>query len=125
LEQQGRFDDAIAEETKALRIEPRFSWAYAVIVRAYALSGRHSEAQKALDGLLGFSKHDLVSNYSLAGAWAAMGDKNRALDDLEKAFAKRAPFLNFIRSDPEMDALRSEPRFQELVRRMNFPRQVP
>lgn len=120
-EQQGRFDDAIAEESKVVKVDPGWHWPSAVIARAYALSGRRAEAQQTLDGLLALSKRSHVSNYSLAGVYAALGDKGSALDLLEKAFAERTFFFNFIKSDPEMDSLRSEPRFQELVRRMNFP----
>jgi len=119
--QQGRFAEAIAAETKVLKIDPRWSWASADMARAYVLSGRRAEAQRMLDELLERSKGSYVTKYSLARLYAALGDKNRALDELEQSFAERSFFFNFFRSDPEMDSLRSEPRFQELVRRMNFP----
>jgi predicted Zn-dependent protease len=105
-----------------VKVDPGWTFASAVIARAYALSGRRAEAQRTLDELLARSKHSHVSNYSLASVYAALGDKGRALDLLEKSFAERSQFFDFIKSDPEMDSLRSEPRFQELVRRMNFPR---
>jgi serine/threonine-protein kinase len=120
-EQQGRFNDAIAAETKVLKIEPRWGWAWAVCGRAYARSGRSDDAQRALEQLLALSKRSYVSKYSLATLYAALGDKGRALDALEQAYAERSFFLDFLKSDPELDNLRSEPRFKELVRRMNFP----
>ncbi len=121
-EQQGRFDDAIAEESNVVKVDPGWYFPSAIIARAYALSGRRAEAQRTLDDLLALSKRSHVSNYSLASVYAALGDKGRALDLLEKSFGERSQFFDFIKSDPEMDSLRSEPRFQELVRRMNFPR---
>jgi tetratricopeptide (TPR) repeat protein len=120
-EQQGRFPEAIAAEAKALKIDPGWSWAAAESARAYALSGRHAEAQRGLDDLLALSKRSLVPKYSLATVYAALGDKSRALDELEQAYAEHSFFFDFLKSDPQMDSLRSEPRFQELLRRMNFP----
>lgn len=120
-EQQGRFDDAIAEARKVTDADPKWHWPAAVVARSYTLSGRRAEAQRTLDGLLALSKQSHVSNYSLATIYAALGDKNRALDLLEKSFAERSFFFDFIRSEPELDSLRSEPRFQQLARKMNFP----
>ena len=93
-------------------------------LRAYARSGNRAQAQRALDELLARlnSKSGHVSKYSVAGLYAALGDKKHALDLLEQSFAERSFFWDFVNSDPKMDSLRSEPRFQDLVRRMNFPR---
>jgi TolB-like protein/Flp pilus assembly protein TadD len=119
--QQGRFSDAIAAEANALKIDSGWSWAAAETARAYALSGRRAEAQRGLDELLALSKRSHISKYSLATVYAALGDKSRALDELEQAYAERSFFFDFLKSDPEMDSLRSEPRFQQLFRQMNFP----
>jgi len=119
--EQGRFSDAIAAETRALKTDPRWSWASAEIARAYALSGRRADAQRTLNELLSLSKPGHISKYLLGTIYAALGDKTRALDELEQSSAERSFFFNFVKSDPEVDSLRSEPRFQELVRRMNFP----
>jgi hypothetical protein len=62
-----------------------------------------------------------VSKYIIAAVYAALGDKNEALNRLEQAYAERSWYLAFLNVDPELDSLRSEPRFQDLVRRMNFP----
>jgi hypothetical protein len=62
-----------------------------------------------------------VSKYVIATVYAALGDKNEALNRLDQAYSERSWYSGFMRSDPELDSLRSEPRFQDLVRRMNFP----
>lgn len=123
-EEQGRFDDAIAAQTNVLKVDPGWSWAAADLARAYALAGRGAQAQRTLDELLARSnlKSGHVSKYVLARLYAALGDKNHALDELEQSFAERSFFFDFLKSDPEMDSLRTEPRFQNLVLRMNFPR---
>ncbi len=64
----------------------------------------------------GFS---LVSQ--IANLYTYAGDKAQALDWLEKAFEIREPNLPNISADPKFDGLRSEPRFQALLRRMNLP----
>jgi eukaryotic-like serine/threonine-protein kinase len=119
--QQGRFPEAIAAQAKALQIDPRFNVARAESVRAFALSGKRAQAQRMFDDLLALSKSSHVSRYSLATIYAAFGENSHALDELEQAYAQRSFFLDFLKSDPELDTLRSEPRFQDLVRRMKFP----
>ena len=120
-EQQGHFEDAIGAETKALKIDPDWTFALACLARAYALSGRRADAQQILNDMLDPSKHSHVSKYMLATVHAALGDKSHALAELEQAYAERSFFLGFLKSDPEVDPLRSEPRFQAILRSMNFP----
>ena len=123
-EEQGRYTDALATEAKILKMDPGWSWVVADSGRAYVRSGNRAQAQRALDELLARlnSKSGHVSKYSVAVLYAALGDKKHALDLLEQSFAERSFFWDFVKSDPKLDSLRSEPRFQDLVRRMNFPR---
>ena len=53
--------------------------------------------------------------------YAALGENDEALTKLEQAYAERSFLMVTANADPELDSLRSEPRFQELIRRMNFP----
>ena len=57
----------------------------------------------------------------IAIVYAALGDKDHALAQLEQAYQDRSQWMAFLRVDPEMDSLRSDPRFQDLMRRLNFP----
>ena len=79
------------------------------------------EARQSLEELLDRSRTGHVSKYLIATVYAALGDKNEALTRLEQAYSERSWYLGFLKSDPELDTLRSEPRFKDLVRRMNFP----
>ena len=58
----------------------------------------------------------------IATVYAGLGDKDKAFEFLEKAHQERSPDLPyFLRADLRMDSLRSDPRFQDLMRRMNLP----
>jgi hypothetical protein len=59
--------------------------------------------------------------YDLSKLYLALSDREQSLQLLQKAFEARDPGMMDIKIDPELDPLRSEPRFQDLVRRMNFP----
>jgi serine/threonine protein kinase/tetratricopeptide (TPR) repeat protein len=121
-EQQGRFPEAIAALKKAREIEDQIQWPLAELARAYALSGQTAEARHGLDELLARSKHGyVVSKYLIAIIYAALGDKDQASAFLDQAYAERSFFLYQLKVDPELDSLRSDQRFQDLLRRMNFP----
>jgi serine/threonine protein kinase/tetratricopeptide (TPR) repeat protein len=120
-QQQGRFPEAIAALQKARKIEDRIAAPLAELAHAYAASGRRAEARQSLEELLDRSRTGHVSKYLIATVYAALGDKNEALTRLEQAYSERSWYLGFLKSDPELDTLRSEPRFKDLVRRMNFP----
>jgi hypothetical protein len=62
----------------------------------------------------------IVPPYRIATVYAALGDKDLAFAQLERAYAQRSFFLDFLKVDPELDSLRSDPRFQDLLRRMNL-----
>jgi tetratricopeptide (TPR) repeat protein len=120
-EQQGRFDQAITALQRARAIDDSTLAPNAELVRAYALSRQPTLAQQALHELLARSKRSYVSSYIMAAVYAALGDKNRAFTELQQAYLQRSFFLIFIRLDPEMDSLRQDPRFQDMLHRMNFP----
>ena len=86
----------------------------------YALSGRRREALKEIDKLLELSKQHYVAPINLALIYAALGDKDSALEWLEKAYQDRSTGMVWIKVNPQLDNLRSEPRFAELLRRMNL-----
>jgi len=57
----------------------------------------------------------------VARVYAPLGKKDEALTWLETAYSERAPFMIYLKIDPRFDDLRSDRRFQDLLRRMNFP----
>jgi TolB-like protein/Tfp pilus assembly protein PilF len=88
---------------------------------AYAKSGRRKEAQDIVERWQHPEPPQYVTNYWVAVTYAAVGDKDAAFDQLEKAYKNRDWFLQRIKVDPMMDPLRDDPRFDEMVRRLKFP----
>jgi DNA-binding winged helix-turn-helix (wHTH) protein/TolB-like protein/Tfp pilus assembly protein PilF len=115
--QKGMYGQAIAELQK--RAVP-VSGGLGDLGQAYALSGRRSDALKEIDRLQELSKQRYVAPYNLALIYAALGDRDNALEWLEKAYEDRSTMLVWIKVDARLDSLRSEPRFAELLRRMNL-----
>jgi serine/threonine-protein kinase len=121
LAQQGRSAEAIAAFQKAVSIENVIAEPLMGLGRAYGISGKKDEARKALVELNDRSKHPYVSPYLMADMYAGLGDKDQAFASLEKAYEERSWYLTQIKFDPELDPLRSDPRFADLVKRLGLP----
>jgi tetratricopeptide (TPR) repeat protein len=120
--QKGMYEQALADLRKAEGLMPGPYYARLGLLRGYALSGRKPEALKELDDLNEISRHRYVMPTSLALAYSDLGNKQLAFAWLDKAYEERDPWLVLtLRSEPGFDRLRSDPRFQDLLRRMNFP----
>ena len=91
------------------------------LARAYAISGRKGEALKTLDQLKEIYKQSYVNPYCFAIAYAALGEKDQAFERLEKGYEDRAGNMDWLKVDPSLDNLRSDPRFKALLKRMNMP----
>jgi TolB-like protein/Tfp pilus assembly protein PilF len=88
---------------------------------AYAAAGRRDEAHKILEQLFELAKQRYVTPYGVARIYAALGMKEEALHWLETAYRQRAEWMVLLKVDPCLDDLRPDPRFKELLVRMNFP----
>jgi tetratricopeptide (TPR) repeat protein len=95
--------------------------AIAWLGEAYAAAGYSELAQKTLEELFELSKQRYVSPYSVARIHATLGETDEALRLLEIAYEQRAGWMVLLKVDPCFDPLRSDARFQDLMRRMNFP----
>jgi eukaryotic-like serine/threonine-protein kinase len=119
---KGMPDAAIKEMLKAAAIGGRTSGVLSLLGYAYAASGKPAEAQKILAELNEMSKQAYVSPYDLAILYVGLGDKNRAIEELNRAYDDRAGWLIYLNVEPMFDPLRSDPRFADLVSRMKFPK---
>jgi len=88
---------------------------------AYALAGKQVEAREILAELEEQSKQDYVPSDNMALVCLGLGERDRAFTWLEKAFTQRSPFFVWLKVFPELDRIRSDPRFQDLVRRVGLP----
>jgi tetratricopeptide (TPR) repeat protein len=120
FEQQHKFDEAVATLQKARQIKDRIAAPLAELTHTYAMEGHRAEALRELDELLGRSKRTYVLKYILATVYAGLGHKNEALAKLEAAYTEHSCYLGFIKLDPELDSLRSDPRFAALLQRMGL-----
>ena len=90
-----------------------------MLARAHGLSGNKVEAEKILDHLKKLSKERYVSAYSFALVYLGLGDKEQALRWLEQSYQDRAGSdIGYIRVDPLLDPLRSDPRFEALAEKI-------
>jgi eukaryotic-like serine/threonine-protein kinase len=119
---QGRFPEALAAEEKA-RAVMDFPVVQAELARDYALSGHPVEARGSLDELLARAKRQYVPAYAIGTVYAALGDKSAAVVQLRQGYARHSYFLDNLKLDPGVDNLRSDSRFQDLLRAMNYPQQ--
>ena len=79
------------------------------------------QAENSLIELMEQSKKRYVSPFYVAIIYAGLNEHEKAMDWLEKAYRYRSNGLVFLKVDPDLDSLRSQPRFQDLQRRMHLP----
>jgi len=121
FEQIGRFDEAIAEFQKAIHLSGGSAQLIAALGHAYSVSGNRDGAIRILEELQHLSKQRYVPPLDIALIHAGLSQKDEAIEWLEKAYKQQSCSLVYIKVDPRLDPLRSDLRFQELLRRMNFP----
>jgi TolB-like protein len=116
-----RWEPAIEEFRKALDATGGCSYAKAHLAYALAASGRQTEARALLQEMMQLTEIRYIPALDLAIAAIGLGDYNEALDWLDKAEAERSNYLIYICHDALFDPIRSEPRFQNLARRVGLP----
>lgn len=119
-ERLGRYEDSISELNRALElmagsIVPLWAKGY-----TWAVSGKSAEALDIIQQLKGLRKQRYVSPYFIALVYVALGDWNAAFEWLEQAYQSRDEWLLWLGVEPKLDPLRSDPRFQDLLRRIGL-----
>jgi len=121
----GKLPEAISEYQKAVELSDGDLDVIASLAHAFAVIGRRAEAKKMLGDLERKSKTIHVSSYVIATIYAGLGDKDKAFELLEKAYRERSLELSWhLKADLRIDNLRSDPRFQRLLRRVGLPAQA-
>jgi adenylate cyclase len=137
---KGLYEQGIAEFQKVIalsegdaRNQANAAWVYVLsgkaggdprkkanLAWAYAMSGKRAEAIKMLIELKESSKQGSVAPISIASIYAALGEKDQALEWLQKVYEDHAYVILYINCYPEFDSLHSDPRFADLVRRVGL-----
>jgi serine/threonine-protein kinase len=120
-EQSGAFSDAIAAFEKAAELSRRHPTYLADLGHGYALAGRRTDALNVLTELHEVSSRRYVAARSIAEIHLGLGEVDEALAWLVRGFEQRNGWLIHMRDNPRYDPVRADPRFLDLVRRMNFP----
>ena len=116
---KGMFEQAVAEFRRAASGgEPVRTVGLA---RAYGIMGKKNEARKVLDELTKASRQSYFPPYLFGAIHVALGENQLGLVWLEEAYTHRDPYMVHLKRDATFDPLRSDPRFQDLLRRMSFP----
>ena len=120
-EKMGMYARGIEELQEAIRLSGSAPAYVAQLGAIYADAGEPDAAMKILEELQDLSKGRYVMPYYLALICIALSRGDEAFCWLEKAYQERAAWAAWTKIDPRLDGLRSDPRFDDLLRRMNFP----
>ena len=119
--EKGMYPEAISEARTAREISgARSTYSAGFLGYALAKSGKEGEARALLESLLKSSAERYVSPYHIALIYNGLGQSDEALDWLGRAYAQRSPAIVFLKVEPKWNNLRSDPRFQDLLRRVRL-----
>jgi tetratricopeptide (TPR) repeat protein len=119
-EEKGMGTEALASLKQATELSKSLNIRTS-LAHASARFGQRAQALEVLKALEVRSRTSYVPSYYFALIHAGLGEKDRALEWLERAYQERSTVLAYLRIDPRLAPLRSDPRYLDLVRRMGFP----
>ena len=121
LIEKGMYGEAIELNEKAMQSDPNNPVYLRFAGIAYAKAGRRQDAERIIEKFRDIAKTEYVMSYHIALIYSALGDKDKALSALEISVSERDYLLPRIKVEPFLDPLRGDPRFDAIVRRLNFP----
>jgi TolB-like protein/DNA-binding winged helix-turn-helix (wHTH) protein/Tfp pilus assembly protein PilF len=116
---------AITALNKAETLEPDGVITPVLLDLELAKTGKRAEATRSLEAVLAKPDSASVPDYYIAAAWTAIGDKQKAQESLDRAVRSRSNWVIYLHYDPRFDDLRSDPRFQTLLRRVDSDSAAP
>lgn len=114
-------EEAIAEMEEAVKLSRSSAIFIASLGHVYASAGKRDNALRIVDELITRSRQHYVMAHWMAEIFACLNQRDEAFGWLERAYYERSAWSPYLKVYPVLDNLRSDPRYQELVRRMNFP----
>jgi len=119
LEQKGMHDEALAEYVTLVSLS-KDSLGITALGVIRAVMGKRSEAKKTIDELAAVSKREYVSPHLTAQVYAALGNKDKTFEWLEKAYEEHSGGLVSLKVDPVWDAVSDDPRFTSILKKMGL-----
>ena len=113
----GDFVCAIAGFERAADLSNDDSTVKIQLARSFATAGKRDEARRLLKELTA-KDAPRISSYYLAQAFAALGEMDKAFDNLNRAFTEQDKWIGWIKVDPRLDTLRHDEWFKEFLRRI-------
>ena len=118
----GMYKEAIALTEKSLQADPANQGRLQVAGYAYARSGRRNEANAIIARFKEISKTQYVMSFFVATIYAGLGEKDAAFVELEKGYEQHDWQMSAVlKKEPMLDPLRGDPRYKDLLKRMNLP----
>lgn len=118
--EKGMFAQAEREALKAKELTDASTHPQGFLGYTLAKAGRQRDAQLVLDDLLKLSAKRHVSPYSIALVYNGLGDSEKTFQWLENGYKERAALMVFVKVEPKWNNLRDDPRFEDLLKRMNL-----
>ena len=120
LQQTGDLNEAIAALQTSVELSGRSAVSLAALAHAYALSGEQREARMILAELMDASRTRNPPAYEIAKVYLALGEENEMYSWLDRAYASRSNQLIFANVDPQLDRVREDERFRELIGKLGL-----
>jgi tetratricopeptide (TPR) repeat protein len=117
--QKGLYKEAIAE-LQTVDLSGGYTWPLASLGCIYGMCGQNQEAERVIQKLKKASDRKYICAYDIAFVYSGLGDKDHAFEWLESAYNERFMLLVWLNAEPVFDPLRSDPRSQDLLRRIGL-----
>ena len=118
--EKGMFEHALADAEIFRRDYGEGPWHWSLLAYIYGRTGQIEKARRELEKLEKLSRHESLDPVIMLWAHLGMSNKEEALADLEKAYSEHLAILTTLKVEPAFDPLRSDPRFQDLLRRVGL-----
>ena len=118
--EKGMYKEALAQLDYWKQVDDS-SWRWATLAYVYSRAGETREAQNAFAHIERLKSQERLDPGPLILAYVAIGKREKALDELERAHAEHSPIITSLGVDPAYDSLRKEPRFRELLKKLDLP----
>jgi tetratricopeptide (TPR) repeat protein len=119
-EQKGLLQEALNQYQEAARLEIHVPEILMDVGRVYGLQGNRQAALQALDELQSRAQENYIAPFCMAMIYVGLGDRDKVFEWLEQAYESRSWYMTWLKVAPELEVLRSDARFTDLLRRVGF-----